>query len=49
MRKNELIKTGIEENYINDFIEGAERIEGDVCGDCKRLELISKFRLIKKE
>ncbi|ACP44853.1 hypothetical protein YG5714_0558 [Sulfolobus islandicus Y.G.57.14] len=37
-RKSELMKAGIEEKYINDFIEDAESGEGDVCGDGKRLE-----------
>ncbi|ADX82777.1 hypothetical protein GO599_13820 [Sulfolobus islandicus] len=37
-KEDELIKAGIEEKYIDDFIEDAESGEGDVCGDNKRLE-----------
>jgi hypothetical protein len=37
-RKRELIKAGIEERSINDFVQDAESGKGDVCGDDKRLE-----------
>ena len=37
-KKEELIKKGISERYINDFIEDLETSEGAICGSSERLE-----------
>ncbi|AGJ62776.1 hypothetical protein [Saccharolobus islandicus] len=36
-RKDELIKAGIEEKYIEDLAEDVESVEGAICGNEKRL------------
>ncbi|MQL56244.1 hypothetical protein [Acidianus ambivalens] len=36
-RKDELIKAGIEEKYVEDLAEDVESAEGAICGNEKRL------------